>query len=414
MVDDSPSLDLFGDEPGGDKLEQKIVPIEDIKSPSQREEENKGAAVLDIIAEQDRALEHMGEIAEVLKAQAVEINNVIEVVEDAKDNIESAVVLELQLPQAEGGNQEESKNEEGKVQQEENKVEEVKEIKEEEKKEVDVKEEDQKEPEEGKQSPEVPVQEEQVVQEQPVSQIDQPIQEGTLFSSYILDQKDPEKVENKQEESVAQPDPIENPEVPKPAEPVHNVPAEPGQNESSEGMFKPEDVIPSEEDKQNVESEQDEKAANDGVNPKDDVPPLEGSAEPQAQEPAKEGENKEENKVEGEPKEEDQKQDEAKPVDANQNPVKEEDKEDDKKSESEYEDVEDPEFDVFNSDDSTEKKRIIPIEYRWGGKGFLRKECIKKKITIYVKTFYGSRTKHKYEVNINSKVGTLIGKPVIS
>lgn len=84
-------------------------------------------------------------------------------------------------------------------------------------------------------------------------------------------------------------------------------------------------------------------------------------------------------------------------------------KEPEPKSESEYEDVEDPEFDNFNSDDSTEKKRIVSVDYLWGGKGYLRKQCIKKKITIFVKTFYGDRKKQRFTVDINSQVGSLTG-----
>jgi hypothetical protein len=213
----------------------------------------------------------------------------------------------------------------------------------------------------------------------------------------FVDQKDSEKVEDNKEEAVVQPSQVENPEAPKPVEPEQNAPAEPNQSAPAEAMFKAEDVKPSEEENQNVESEQDQKPVAEGDQPN---------------EAPKEGEIKEENKSEGAPKEEDQKKEEGKAADANQNPAKEEEKEADKKSESEYEDVEDPEFDVFNSDDSTEKRRIIPIDYRWGGKGYLRKECIKKKIIIYVKTFYASRTKHRFEVDINSKVGTLIGKTI--
>lgn len=79
------------------------------------------------------------------------------------------------------------------------------------------------------------------------------------------------------------------------------------------------------------------------------------------------------------------------------------------KSESEYEDVEDQEYDVFNSDDSTERKRIVRVDYSWGGRGFVRKDCIKNKITLFVKTFYGKRSMQKVTVDINAKVSSLIG-----
>lgn len=80
------------------------------------------------------------------------------------------------------------------------------------------------------------------------------------------------------------------------------------------------------------------------------------------------------------------------------------------KSESEYEDVEDPEYDVFDSDNSVERKRIIQVKYSWGGSGFIKKSNISKKITIHVKTFYGERIKEKFEVDINSEVGSLVEK----
>lgn len=80
------------------------------------------------------------------------------------------------------------------------------------------------------------------------------------------------------------------------------------------------------------------------------------------------------------------------------------------KEESEYEDVTDPEFDAFNSDDSSEHKRIIPIDYNWGGKGKILKKNIKVKIKVFVKTFFGSRTKQEFVVNINDKIESLVGK----
>lgn len=172
--------------------------FEELKSPGQQEEENKYGPALDPIAEQDRALEHMVEIADVLKAQAVAINNVIEVVEDAKGDLEAAVVLELDLPKPEGASQEAAKVEEAQMQLEEKKVEEVKV---EEVKEGDVKEEDKKEPEDAKQSQEGEVKEEPVAQEQPVdqeqpvaqeqpaAQNDPPVQEGTVFCKNICRSK---------------------------------------------------------------------------------------------------------------------------------------------------------------------------------------------------------------------------------
>jgi hypothetical protein len=39
-------------------------------------------------------------------------------------------------------------------------------------------------------------------------------------------------------------------------------------------------------------------------------------------------------------------------------------KPEEKEPESEYEDVTDPEFDVFNSDDSTERRRIVKVNYK--------------------------------------------------
>lgn len=83
------------------------------------------------------------------------------------------------------------------------------------------------------------------------------------------------------------------------------------------------------------------------------------------------------------------------------------------KSESEYEDVEDLEFDIFNSDDSTERKRIIPVKYAKNILGYIPKSNISKKITVFVKTFFGERIKEKFEVDINSEVGTLIRKHII-
>lgn len=175
--------------------------FEELKSPGQQEEENKYGPALDPIAEQDRALEHMVEIADVLKAQAVAINNVIEVVEDAKGDLEAAVVLELDLPKPEEASQEAAKVEEAQMQLEEKKVEEVEEVKVEEVKEGDVKEEDKKEPEDAKQSQEGEVKEEPVAQEQPVvqeqpvaqeqpaSQNDPPVQEGTVFGNNICRSK---------------------------------------------------------------------------------------------------------------------------------------------------------------------------------------------------------------------------------
>lgn len=82
----------------------------------------------------------------------------------------------------------------------------------------------------------------------------------------------------------------------------------------------------------------------------------------------------------------------------------------DKKPESEYEDVTDPEFDVFNSDDSTERKRIVRVDYNWGGRGFIQKRYIKKKLNIFVKTFSGDRKKYQLTVDINDKIESLISK----
>lgn len=78
------------------------------------------------------------------------------------------------------------------------------------------------------------------------------------------------------------------------------------------------------------------------------------------------------------------------------------------KSESEYEDIEDPNFDVFQSDDSTERRRIVQVTYKQGALGFIRKENMARKITIYVKTFYGDRAKEKFEIEINAEVGSLV------
>lgn len=87
----------------------------------------------------------------------------------------------------------------------------------------------------------------------------------------------------------------------------------------------------------------------------------------------------------------------------------EKDKKEAKNSESEYEDVTDPEFDAFNSDDSTEKGRMIPVNYNWGGKGKIQKRNIKVRIKIFVKTFYGDRKRQEIFVNINDKIETLLG-----
>jgi hypothetical protein len=49
---------------------------------------------------------------------------------------------------------------------------------------------------------------------------------------------------------------------------------------------------------------------------------------------------------------------------AGEPPNPDEKKPEEKEPESEYEDVTDPEFDVFNSDDSTERKRIVKVNYK--------------------------------------------------
>ena len=95
--------------------------------------------------------------------------------------------------------------------------------------------------------------------------------------------------------------------------------------------------------------------------------------------------------------------------DFSQKKEEEKDNKEDKKSESEYEDVTDPEFDAFNSDDSTEKGRMIPVNYNWGGIGKIQKRNIKVKIKIFVKTFYGDRKRQEIFVNINDKIETLLG-----
>ncbi|CAI2381496.1 unnamed protein product [Moneuplotes crassus] len=85
-------------------------------------------------------------------------------------------------------------------------------------------------------------------------------------------------------------------------------------------------------------------------------------------------------------------------------------KEDPPKSDSEYEEVTDPEFDAFNSDDSAEKSRIVSVNFNWGGEGRLTKKQIKIKIRIFVKTFFGNRTKHEVVVGINDRVESLVDK----
>lgn len=77
--------------------------------------------------------------------------------------------------------------------------------------------------------------------------------------------------------------------------------------------------------------------------------------------------------------------------------------------ESEYEDVEDQDYDVFSSDDSTERKRIVKVDYKFG-QGFITKSSIRNKITVFVKTFYNKRSSQVFTVDINSKVGSIIGK----
>ena len=102
--------------------------------------------------------------------------------------------------------------------------------------------------------------------------------------------------------------------------------------------------------------------------------------------------------------------DSSKPADENvAKEVKVEDVKENK-SESEYEDVEDPNFDVFQSDDSNERRRIVQVTYKQGALGFIRKENMAKKITIFVKTFYGDRVKEKFEVDINAEVGSLVSR----
>ena len=41
-------------------------------------------------------------------------------------------------------------------------------------------------------------------------------------------------------------------------------------------------------------------------------------------------------------------------------------------SESEYEEIEDPNFNVFHSDNSTERKRIIKVKYKSGAQGYIK------------------------------------------
>jgi hypothetical protein len=96
--------------------------------------------------------------------------------------------------------------------------------------------------------------------------------------------------------------------------------------------------------------------------------------------------------------------DESAPKEVNVEDVKE------NKSESEYEDVEDPDFDVFNSDDTNEKARLITVKYRQGAVGVIKKHSLSKKITIFVKTFYGERLKEKFEIDIHAEVGSLVSK----
>jgi len=47
---------------------------------------------------------------------------------------------------------------------------------------------------------------------------------------------------------------------------------------------------------------------------------------------------------------------------------------------------------------------IIPIKFRWGGHGFLKRSRISSHITVRVKTLHGKRLTHSIKVSILDKV----------